>query len=146
MGQVSPLLPLVWANLKQLPRVIIRKGKLPAGINPPQLSPRPVTIPPLCGCGHMAQGIFSCLCQFFTGWWHNSQGKTSLIQIAICPCLMSLQNQETQESKAESSCSWLGQLYTELKGSKCSLLHLLGKIHSALHPRLLLAPGEATDP
>lgn len=92
VGQVLPLLPLVWANLKQLPRVITRKGKLPAGINPPRLPPRPSTLLPLCGRGHMAQGIFSCLCQFFTGWWHNSLGKMSLIQITVCPSLMSLQN------------------------------------------------------
>lgn len=60
-ARFSPSCPLFGLIFNIYWEFIIRKGKLPVGINPAQLPPGPATLLALCGRRHMAQGICSCL-------------------------------------------------------------------------------------
>lgn len=106
-ARFSPSHPRSGLILDSYREFIIRKGKLPVGINPAQLPPRPATLLTLHGRGHIAQGIFPCLANSSLAcgiihWgklpWSNSQsvlaswaGRT-----------------EQHKSNAESSSSCLG--------------------------------------
>lgn len=88
-ARFSPSHPPSGLILNSYREFIILKGKLSVGVNPAHLPPRPATLLALCGRGHMAQGIFSCLANSSPVCGIIHRGKTSLIQLKVCPGLMS---------------------------------------------------------
>ena len=112
---------------------IFHKGKLPAGINPAQLLPRPATLLAPSGRGLMAQGIFSCLaisslaCGIIH--WGKLPGSNSQSVLAS-------QASRTKHHKREmwraAPLAW-GQLCMGAKRSECQLLPLLPNVWSTPH-------------